>query len=136
MTSLIHDIFVAYFCQRLSVSIESWIRTIAPSHTVRLQVSPTFCLEGVSVRKKVPDAALKVLPRDTLACWPQMVLEVGYSQSESDLRRVAKCWLLGTRGAVRSVLLVKFCKPGPMDFGDWTKWKGWVEIWVPSSRAR
>jgi hypothetical protein len=64
-----------------------------------------------------------------------MVVEVGYSESEADLHRDATDWLLETSGVVKSVLLIKFCKPQLRDLGNWEKWIGWIEVWVPSTEA-
>jgi hypothetical protein len=65
-----------------------------------------------------------------------MIVEVGFLQTESELRYVATCWIFRTVGTVRSVLIVKFCQPGKtIDFYNWKKWEGWLEIWIPSESS-
>jgi hypothetical protein len=136
MTSHIHDSVVSSFCWHFSVQIRSWITKIAPEYEVRLRVSPLLELEDVPIRRKAPDAALDIVRRGTRTRWPQMVLEVGYSESTDQLRRDAMHWLLGTRGVVRSVMIIKLDGPRGINFDKWQKWSGWIEIWVPSPMAR
>jgi hypothetical protein len=136
MTSRIHDSFVSFFCSDLFPSIRSWIQSLGPEYEAFLDVATLFPLVNVPVFNKVPDAAVDFLEHGRRTRWPRMIVEVGFSQTESELRRVAACWIFGTVGTVRSVLIVKFCQPGKTeDFYDCEKWEGWLEIWIPSESS-
>jgi hypothetical protein len=135
MTSVIHDAFIGFFAQSLSINIKSWLASVLPDHSLSLLFSPLFKLEGVPIPRKAPDAGLFFARKGTITRWPQFVVEVGYSQTAKQLRRDARTRLLGSSNQVQSVLIVKFEKPN-VDASNPENWTCWMEIWVRSSSAR
>jgi hypothetical protein len=133
MTSPVHDAVPSFFTSSLFNEIHNWLNEVAPECTIRPSVNAKVPLDGVSIPAKVPDAAVRVEPDGMQLRCPQMVIEVGYSQTIASLRRDAENWLAGSSGECRSVVVVKFHKPKSIDFGNWEKWTGWMEIWVRST---
>lgn len=86
--------------------------------------------------RKEPDGGLFVCTTRKSPKYPQMILEVGYSQSEASLVEDARHWLLGSSLQVQSVLIVKFVKPKGEDMHSADKWKAWVEVWVRTENDR
>jgi hypothetical protein len=85
--------------------------------------------------RKVPDGGFYAFKTLKSPVVPQMVLEVGYSQSYESLVRDCRRWLLGS-AQVRSVLLVKFVKPDDGDMRRINRWRVWIEIWVRTEDGR
>jgi len=92
----------------------------------------TFHLPG---GRQVPDGGLYAFKTRKSPIFPQMVLEVGYSQSYESLIRNARRWLLGSP-QVRSVMLVKFAKPDERDMPRVNQWRAWIEIWLRTEDDR
>lgn len=63
--------------------------------------------------------------------YPNIVVEIGYSESYEDLIEDAKLWLLKTpRHPVLSIILFKFEKPAAVaDFNNFDKWGLFFEVW-------
>ena len=137
MSSSIHDSFSRYFCWNLSLQIHDWLSPILYEHKISIILTPIIRLLDVSIARKVPDAGLKVTKRGDVCTWPQMAIEVGYSEMERELCDDAWNWLYGSSNHVQSVLVVKFEKPvDPNTFGNWKQWTGWLEIHARSSSTR
>jgi hypothetical protein len=130
MTTPIHDSFVRYFSQILANNIDSWVQTIRPDHRARIVVNSRFALDGQPTREKVPDAGLKVNRVGDANVYPRLVVEVGYSESEAELKDDAWDWLCRSSGEVQSVMLVKFRAPDPAKMQSPRNWRAWIDIWA------
>ena len=63
-------------------------------------------------QKKTPDLAWTPCINNTPNDYPSVVLEYGYSESNTQLMRDSLVWLQGTDGAVKVVVLCKTFPPG------------------------
>jgi hypothetical protein len=66
-----------------------------------------------------PDGTLRILGRDER--FPTLILEVAHSQTEEDLLKVGKRWLMGSNGRIRTVIMIKINYPLPVKE---------VKVWV------
>ena len=68
-------------------------------------IGPTRC-GAPGARSKEPDATLRPLTRVLATDWPSVVIEVGVSESLSQLRTDARFWLTRSGGQTRIVILL------------------------------
>jgi hypothetical protein len=83
------------------------------------------------MKGKVPDKTLEVdFDGADQSPNPTIVAEVGYDEPYQTVLEDVKAWLLGSLCYVRCAILVYLEKPASLvDFGDITKWTGFVEVW-------
>ncbi|KLJ05799.1 hypothetical protein EMPG_10772 [Blastomyces silverae] len=74
-----------------------------------------------TTRIKTPDTSYRprLRPATRSAEWPSLVLEVGYSESASKLRKDASWWLTESQGGVRVVITLKLFRNHRVHFGMW-----------------
>ena len=66
-----------------------------------------------------PDGTLWILGR--LVDFPTLIIEVAHSQTEEELLKVGKRWLMGSNGRIRTVIMIKINYPLPVKE---------VKVWV------
>jgi hypothetical protein len=132
----IHESVVGYFRWNLAPEIRSWLNAVLPDVCVRPSGNTTKTLTHVDWRQsfnKEADEGLFIWSTEAgnYGYCPTMVVEVGYSETQNELENDAWKWLWGSEGEVKSVVLIKLIKPSsPSDFGDATKWRGYLEIHI------
>jgi hypothetical protein len=147
MPSTLHDFFIRYFTTDLYPKINGWLRVNLPNFESMIVLDPTMPivseLEAYEPRytRREPDAGAHIWRTETDDCgtYPQIIVEVGYTQSWPSLLRKASAWLCGSLGEVKCVVLVKVNPPtsdSEKDFGDETKWEAYLEIHVRSPDSK
>jgi hypothetical protein len=138
----IHESVVGYFRWDLGPEIRSWLNVVLPGVSVRPSGSTTKTLTHVdrpqSIEKEA-DEALFIWSTEAghYGYYPTMVVEVGYSETENELGNDAWKWLWGSEGKVKCVVLIKLIKPkSPSDFGDATKWRGYLDIHILAENSK
>jgi hypothetical protein len=86
---------------------------------------------SASADGKAPDEAFRVkIPGFPLRRYPNILVEVGYSETHPDLIEDARHWLCESNSQVLCVIIFCFKKPRrESDFSDLSKWKAFVEVY-------
>ena len=110
-------------------------RRFEPNCTFSLTASSRFRIHdphGGNKEFRVPDNWFSiVLPGQRELKYAGLIVEVGNSQSS--LLHKAEICLMKTATTVCSVLIINYSKPTEAeDYGDPSKWKGDIELWVRS----
>jgi hypothetical protein len=139
MPSTYHESTV-HIARKIADSLTVWLSTVAPGHCALLFGSPRLSLhhhDGPHIIDKEPDACIS-LSHDDVAIrrelmrlgYPQILVEIGYSETYKDLINDARDWLLFSSGKVLSVLIFKWVRPSQQeDFGDVSKWRLFAELY-------
>lgn len=130
MTTPIHDSFIRYFCQTLANEIDDWIQVVRPGYRARIVINTKYRLTGIPAESKTPDAGIKIFRAGEADLYPRMVVEVGYSESEAELKNDAWDWLRRSANCVQTVVIVKFCPPRGVETQSPANWQAWLEIWA------
>jgi hypothetical protein len=135
-----HESFRRYFSAFLYSEILAWLNEILPGFSAIPSGSPRIPLDPDF--SKEPDEGLYIWRSEGhYGIYPNMIIEVGYSETWNDLEKDASEWLWGSEGEVRCVLLVNLMPPAGVspdsdDFRDETKWEGYLEIRIRSSKPK
>jgi hypothetical protein len=135
LPSDVHESLQEYLTGSLKVSLARWVKTIIANTRVTVMGSVDRDLvsaDGSRLKGKTPDQGFQVkIPDLDIRDYPNIVVEVGYSESHTDLINDARCWLTLTHDEpVLSVLIFCFKKPSrDSDFTDFSKWKAFVEVY-------
>ena len=103
MPSSMHQVTSSQFCQEVSTEIH-----ILPGHGFLSLTSigaSKFSCPGR--RNKEGDAGLRCPTRTGATAWPDLMIEVGYSESIRMPRLDAQWWLVASGGLTRIVILMK-----------------------------
>jgi hypothetical protein len=116
------------FLTDLKEPLNRWARIIHPGSRVFVTGAARFTLYKNGrerVRDKAPDQSFTVrYPGDRHVAYPAIVIEIGYSESETKLYQDASRWLLQSSGGVGAVLAFKCKAPSQnSDFSDISKWR-------------
>jgi hypothetical protein len=139
-----HDFFLRYFMKYVYPDIATWLTATFPDFESVPIINPTLPLlfdkpasDAHDIIKKEPDAGVRIWRSGTAdrSIYPNMIVEVAYSESWQHVRDKAGVWLWGSSGQVRCALLVKLNHPAE-DFDDATKWEAYLEIHVRSAESR
>lgn len=125
MPTSVHECPSRFLSTTLFNHVKDWLTSVVPGVELLTVGNPTYTLP---IGEKIPDGGFYAFRTRTSPAFPQMILEVGYTQSYRSLLEDARQWLLGSTD-VRSVLLVKFLKPKKRDMHRVGRWRAWIEIW-------
>lgn len=125
MPTPVHESPCRFLSTTLFNEVRDWLEGVNPMVTV-LTVGNTTC--NLPTGGKIPDGGFYTFTTKRSPALPQMVLEVGYSQSYPSLIEDARKWLSAST-KVRSVLLVNFISPKDEDMPLVNRWRAWIEIW-------
>lgn len=137
LASHAHESLQFYLTQDFRSSLQEWVRKIIPkaivdiAGTVRHDLYDT---QGIRLKGKTPDQGFRILmpPRyKKQGSYPNIVIEIGYSESYSDLCDDARRWLCETDdGSVLCVIIFSFKKPTKdEDFLVADKWRAFLEVY-------
>jgi hypothetical protein len=120
-------------------SLDSWVQAMEPDYWLSDRGTPNLTLywdQTAYQLGKQSDFSLRLVPYDDnrteLVGWvyPQVVVEVGYSETYKQLVKDAEDWLLASNGQVLTVLVFKWKVPWkPEQFTDLLKWGLFLEIY-------
>lgn len=136
MTTPIHNSFIRYFCQILANEIDDWIQVVQPGYRARIVVNTKFRLTGLPAESKTPDAGIKIFRVGEADLYPRMVVEVGYSESEAELKNDAWDWLRRSSNCVQTVIVVKFSTRRGVEMQSPDNWEAWFELWARSQENK
>lgn len=136
VASKIHESVQNYLTYDLRIALQTWLSRVIPGAELEIDgqvVAELYNEVGLQVKGKVPDQAYRVYtdsesePRR----YPNVVVEVGYSESRVYLIDDARRWLLYTHeDPVLSVIIIWFNEPKSKDdFGDISKWSASLEVY-------
>jgi hypothetical protein len=135
-----HESFPNYFRLDLYPEIRAWLNLILPGFSARTSGSPTKRLNldfDLQPFGKEADEGLFIWSKEVghYGYFPGMIIEVGCSETWNELKNDARDWLWGSKGEVKCVVLVKLIAPSS-DFGDETKWRGFLEIHIRAENSK
>lgn len=82
---------------------------------------------------KAADICFGIAPADKNkkeSLYPEIIIEVGYTETWAELLEDARTWILDTGGCVQCVILVKYTKPAnDKDFNKVEKWQGQIAVY-------
>jgi len=135
LPSDIHESIQEYLTDKFKYSLRRFVTRFVPnakvitSGSVDRELIPA---DGSRLKGKTPDQAFLVkIPGIIVRKFPNLVVEVGYSESLPNLIDDARRWLTETQGTpVLCVLIFDFKKPSQdRDFADMTKWKALLHVY-------
>ncbi|OJD12758.1 hypothetical protein AJ78_06698 [Emergomyces pasteurianus Ep9510] len=116
MPSRGHESSICYFDKLLQRKLDE----MRPNLSLELQACGATDVHGTT-RIKTPDASYwsRQLPATRSDKWPNLVLEVGYSESASKLRNDASWWLTESQGDVQMVITLKIFRHNRVHLEMW-----------------
>lgn len=135
LASDIHESIQEYLTESLKFSLRRWVTGIIANANVTIMGAVDRDLvssDGTKLKGKTPDQGFQVkIPGVEVRDYPNIAVEVGYSESHPDLVDDARHWLTQTHDEpVLAVLIFCFKKPSQdSDFADFKKWKAFIEVY-------
>ena len=135
LPSDIHESIQEYLTDTLRYNLRHWVAKFFTNAKVKITGSISrdlFSADGSRLKGKTPDQGFRVTsPKLVARLYPNIVVEVGYSESHRDLLDDAHRWLTQAReDPVLCVLIFLFRKPSESShFTDLSKWKAFLEVY-------
>ncbi|KIM71529.1 hypothetical protein PILCRDRAFT_16992 [Piloderma croceum F 1598] len=135
LASDMHESIQEYLMESLKFSLRRWVTSIVANVNVTIMGAVDRDLvssDGTKLKGKTPDQGFQVkIPGVEVRDYPNIAVEVGYSESHPDLVDDARHWLTQTHDEpVLAVLIFCFKKPlQDSDFADFKKWKAFIEVY-------
>src|SRR5882762_1869958 len=133
LPSAVHESVHDYLTDSFKYSLRRWVTKFVPTAKIIAtgQVDEDLFTSECVRRGKAPDEAFRVkIPGFPLRRYPNILVEVGYSETHPDLIEDARHWLCESNGQVLCVIIFCFKKPTrESDFSDLSKWKAFVEVY-------
>jgi hypothetical protein len=137
LPSDIHESIQEYLTDTLRYNLRHWVAKFFTNAKVKITGSISrdlFSTDGSRLKGKTPDQGFRVTsPKLAARLYPNIIVEVGYSESHRDLLDDARRWLTQAReDPVLCVLIFLFRKPSESShFADLSKWKAFLEVYEP-----
>ena len=135
LPSDIHESIQEYLTDTLRYNLRHWVGKFFTNAKVKITGSISrdlFSADGSRLKGKTPDQGFRVTSPELAArLYPNIIVEVGYSESHTDLLDDARRWLTQAReDPVLCVLIFLFRKPSESShFADLSKWKAFLEVY-------
>jgi len=135
LPSDIHESIQEYLTDSLKYSLRRWVARFFAHAKVKITGSidrDLFSADGGRLKGKTPDQGFRVIiPGLEPRHYPNIIVEVGYSESHPDLVSDARRWLTEARDdPVLCALIIIFRKPSQSsNFTDLSKWKASLEVY-------
>jgi hypothetical protein len=133
LPSAVHESVHDYLTDSFKYSLRRWVTKFVPNAKIVAtgQVDEDLFTSECVRRGKAPDEAFRVkIPGFPPRRYPNILVEVGYSETHPDLVEDARHWLCESNGQVLCVIIFCFKKPGrESDFSDLSKWKAFIEVY-------
>ena len=134
LPSDIHESVQGYLTGPLRYSLRQWLTKYIPDADVKVSgsVDRDLVTADGTLKGKTPDQGFYIRIADLdLRMFPNVVFEIGYSESHPNLRDDARRWLTETQGEpVLCVILFIFRKPSSASgFSELNKWKAFLEVY-------
>jgi hypothetical protein len=134
LPSDIHESIQGYLTGALRYSLRQWLMKSIPGANVKISgsVDRDLVTADGKLKGKTPDQGFNIkIPGFGIRKFPNVVFEVGYSESHSCLLDDARRWLTESEGEpVLCVIIFVFRKPSSaFNFSESSKWKAFLEVY-------